>query len=166
MKSLSIAVEYGATAPQARRDPLESPLQTPSGEWVLLTGSHRGERLIRLRARDLGEARQRYEGIKLGDPRAVVLLDIYGYSADSWRQAFDAYRQINPQWKPGGVFDTITYVGSHSGLVGLIEDVHAAGVADGVTVQGPDDWLQAFHRDTLKPWLATKAGPVRELVAS
>ncbi|AEF42347.1 hypothetical protein [Hoyosella subflava] len=157
MSGPSVAIEFGAKAPRPPWLDVDSPAPASAGTWCELTARPVMGTLIRLRARDLGEARRRYEGIRRSDPRAVVLLDLYAYTADTWERAHAEYERINPYWQPGRVLDTVTYVGTHKGLTSLISDISAAGVADGATVQGPDSWLRYVQHDVLAPWLAGAA---------
>lgn len=162
----SVAIEFGAKAPRPPWHDVSGDVPPPTGLWCALTAQPANGQLIRLTARDLGEARRRFEGIRRSDPRALVLLDVYAYTADTWERAHAEYQRLNSFWQPGRVLDTVTYVGTHRGLTSLISDIEAAGVANGVTVQGPDEWLHDVQRSVLEPWLAHAYAPEATLVAA
>ncbi|MGW0173385.1 hypothetical protein ACWDUM_06025 [Rhodococcus sp. NPDC003322] len=108
--------------------------------------------VIRVRARDLGEAQRRRETARIRaaadgrDPDTVaVLLDVEVLLADDHRAArrelarLDACGGTSLHEVLGGriephVPESISYIGTPSGLAGLIADIRAAGVADGVTL--------------------------------
>ncbi|MFF0814572.1 hypothetical protein ACFYVR_05365 [Rhodococcus sp. NPDC003318] len=117
-----------------------------SDYWVQLTSSSLdlvGDpgSVVRVRAHDLREAQQRREAIRARvaedgrDPDSVaVLLDIEVLLADDHRSARRELARLDAGLREPRVPESISYVGSASGLAGLLADIRAAEVADGVTL--------------------------------
>ncbi|WP_345347115.1 hypothetical protein [Rhodococcus olei] len=118
---------------------VDRPLPAPSApEWHELTRSDRVP--VRISAADLGHAqsiRESYRGDleRSGkEPDSIsVIVDIAVLvepRARDARRAFDALGSHERAIAPG----SLSYVGTESGLRGLLDDIQAAGVADGVTI--------------------------------
>ncbi|MFD4183513.1 hypothetical protein [Rhodococcus sp. NPDC058514] len=97
--------------------------------------------VVRIRAHDLREAQQQRDRIRADaaadgrDPDSVtVLLDVEVLLGDDSRSARRELAQLDGDLGGVRVPDSIAYVGTASGLAGLIADISAAGVADGVTL--------------------------------
>ncbi|MGW0040693.1 hypothetical protein [Rhodococcus sp. NPDC003348] len=117
-----------------------------SDYWVQLTSSTLdlvGDpgSVIRVRARDLGEAQRRRETARIRaaadgrDPDTVaVLLDVEVLLADDHRAARRELARLDAGLTEPHVPESLSYIGTPSGLAGLIADIRAAGVADGVTL--------------------------------
>lgn len=121
------------------------------GQWTELEVSpHTSDRaehqLIRIAASDLREARSKTTRIRAqahSEGRtALVFLDVSYHVADDVRTARREAAQLENTHDIGSV----SYVGTSAGLYGLIDDIMAADVADGVTLlplSPPVDSLQA-----------------------
>lgn len=84
---------------------------------------------VRLRATDLLDAQRRAAAIRAESPDAPVILDIEVLIDRDVRAAFEALATL-PDNGPHGV----RYVGTASGLAGLIADVQRLGIADAVVL--------------------------------
>lgn len=93
-----------------------------TGDWTELTDGD--GRPVRLAARDLQEARRARSRIRADAGDVAVILDITVAVAGDFRSAQSVL----------GDADTVHYAGTVGGLAGLISDIDAAGVADGVTL--------------------------------
>jgi alkanesulfonate monooxygenase SsuD/methylene tetrahydromethanopterin reductase-like flavin-dependent oxidoreductase (luciferase family) len=94
---------------------------------------------IRVRAVDLRALGQHAAVARAEHPGAAVVVDIDVAIADDARSA----RAMVADREPG---DTLFYVGTPEGLVGLIVDIHSLGIADGavllpITGSGPLDLI-------------------------
>lgn len=128
------------------------------GAWTEITdGSKRGT-IRRIHAADLRESQQirrrvLSEAVEAGDDteRVAVFLDIEIWIADD---AGTARREFAASDAPA-VPSSIRYVGTPSGLAGLVADVGAAEVADGVTLVpvGADARTLAAVALGVVPWL-------------
>ncbi|MBJ8346001.1 hypothetical protein [Antrihabitans sp. YC2-6] len=131
-KSFHVALELTATSPLA-----------PSDYWIELTNPPaldlvaEPRKVVRVRAADLREAQRLRAGIRADavaagrDPDSVaVLLDIDTIVAES---ADSARSELAQAGSPQG--RAISYIGTAKGLAGLIADIRAAEVADGVTLR-------------------------------
>ena len=116
------------------------------------------ETLRRIHAADLRESQQirlraRSEAIAAGDDAdsVAVFLDVEIWIADDARTA----RREFAASKGPAVPSSIRYVGTPSGLAGLIADIGAAAVADGVTLipVGADTRALAAVALGVVPWL-------------
>ncbi|MFE3292151.1 hypothetical protein [Rhodococcus sp. NPDC059234] len=117
-----------------------------SDYWVDLTGAPldlvaEPATVVRVRARDLREAQLRREAVRARvadegrNPDSVtVLLDLEVLLADDHRSARRELARLDASLARPRVPDSISYVGTAPGLSGLIADIGAAGVADGVTL--------------------------------
>jgi hypothetical protein len=98
---------------------------------VYLDGADAPSGCHRLRARDLDEARRLSARIPEEVRRtSTVLLDVAVLVDDTAREARRAWSATQPAGDP----DTIRYIGTLSGLAGLIDDVCAVGIADGAVL--------------------------------
>ncbi|UYP19358.1 hypothetical protein OED52_01925 [Rhodococcus sp. Z13] len=115
--------------------------------------------VVRVRASDLREAgklrdRVRAEAAAEGrDPDSVtVLVDLEVVLASDARTA----RRRPDAVRRGGA-GTLSYVGTPHGLAGLIADIHAVRVADGVTLVPLDASFTVEHLvDGTLPWLESR----------
>ena len=89
--------------------------------------------IVRIQAEDLREAQRRTSGIRAdaraGNRDVAVFLDIESYTAVDARTARSELASICSD-EP----TSVRYVGTEAGLLSLISDITAAGVADGVTI--------------------------------
>lgn len=108
-------------------------------DWHELTGG--GQQTVRVAASDLQQARRARARIRAADDVAVILDVTVSVAGDyrSARTALDA--------EPSSV----QYAGTVDGLAGLLTDIEAAGVADGVTLisASPRQDLRDLARDVL-----------------
>ncbi|OZE99965.1 hypothetical protein CH293_13830 [Rhodococcus sp. 14-2470-1b] len=127
-------------------------------QWTEITDAAPTETVVRIHAADLREgqqarARARAEAVEVGkDADSVaVFLDIEIHIADDARTARREFAALDAPTVPG----SIRYVGTPSGLAGLIADVKAADVADGVTLVpvGPTSRNLDRVADGVVPWL-------------
>ncbi|WP_226438313.1 hypothetical protein [Rhodococcus yananensis] len=94
--------------------------------------------VIRVRASDLREARRirdriRDEASEDGrDPDSLTVLVDIDVVVD--HDARVARRRAQSEWRHRGGVDSLSYVGTPKGLAGLLADIHAVRVADGVTL--------------------------------
>jgi hypothetical protein len=95
--------------------------------WSELTSG--AERVIRVVAGDLQQARRTRDRLRGDDGAVAVILDVTVAVAGDVRSA---YASLAADDSAGGV----RYAGTVSGLAGLIADIETAGVADGVTLVG------------------------------
>ncbi|WP_193046655.1 hypothetical protein [Mycolicibacterium baixiangningiae] len=113
------------------------------GVWDELTD---GDRVaVRVSAPDLQQARRARARIRAGNDDVAVILDVTVAVGADFRSARSALQ-------PGAEDDqTVRYTGTLDGLAGLIADIEAADVADGVTLlaAGPRQDLRALGRDVL-----------------
>lgn len=86
---------------------------------------------IRIVAADLSDAQSRYRRLKADRPSSLVLVDIDVHISTDARTARHDVLAAGPDARSGGM----QYVGTASGLAGLVTDIVTAGVADGVTVR-------------------------------
>lgn len=128
------------------------------GTWTEITVAEQTETIVNVRASDLREgqqnrARARAEAVEAGkDADSVaVFLDIEIHIADDARTARREFAASNANPVPS----SIRYVGTPSGLAGLVADVKAADVADGVTLipVGPAQRNLEKVASGVVPWL-------------
>ncbi|MFT4199368.1 hypothetical protein [Gordonia sp. (in: high G+C Gram-positive bacteria)] len=105
--------------------------------WVELTAGTTGD-IHRFRAPDLREAARRTAS---SDRPAFV--DIELYLAESVPQAFAGLRRARPGWRPGATGETLLHAGTAATAIGLLRDIAAVGVADGVTLRPADPSVSA-----------------------
>ncbi|WP_273736482.1 hypothetical protein [Mycolicibacterium septicum] len=93
--------------------------------WTELTDG--GEPTARISASDLAQARRIRSGLKSEDEALSVILDVTVAVAGDYRSARCSLTVAGPEAE-------VRYVGTVDGLTGLIADIEAAEVADGVTL--------------------------------
>ncbi|OBB17777.1 hypothetical protein A5761_09435 [Mycolicibacterium setense] len=96
-----------------------------AGDWTELTEGDRPT--ARISAPDLAQARRIRSGLKSEDHDVSVILDVTVAVAGDYRSARCSLTVAGPQAE-------VRYIGTVDGLTGLIADIEAAGVADGVTL--------------------------------
>lgn len=108
-------------------------------DWHELTGG--GQQTVRVAASDLQQARRARARIRAADDVAVIL-DVTVSVAGDYRSARTAL---------GAEPSSVQYAGTVDGLAGLLTDIEAAGVADGVTLisASPRQDLRDLARDVL-----------------
>nr|WP_308170642.1 hypothetical protein [[Mycobacterium] fortunisiensis] len=118
-----------------------------AGDWIELTGDDRPA--TRISAPDLAAARRISSGLKSDDGAASVILDVAVAVAADYRSARGSLSVAGPE---AGAAAQVRYVGTVDGLAGLIADIEAAGVADGVTLipVGPDQEPRVLGDDVLR----------------
>lgn len=117
--------------------------------WTEITDAEPTPSIIRIEAADLREAQQararlRGEAVAAGkDADSVaVFLDVEIHIADDARTARREFAALDASTVPG----SIRYVGTPSGLAGLVADVKAAEVADGVTLIAVGNQARTFEK--------------------
>jgi hypothetical protein len=98
---------------------------TADAGWTELTDG--AQPAVRLAASDLRQARRASQQIRDDGPVSVVL-DVHVLIDDDARSA---RRQMS---ELAADADSVRYAGTVDGLAGLVDDIVAAGVADGVTL--------------------------------
>jgi hypothetical protein len=93
--------------------------------WTELTDGD--EPTARISASDLAQARRIRSGLKSEDEALSVILDVTVAVAGDYRSARCSLTVAGPEAE-------VRYVGTVDGLAGLIADIEAAEVADGVTL--------------------------------
>lgn len=143
-----------------------APVGLPGASWTELTGgpAQGGGAVHRVGAPYLVEAQRRAARARRTQPGAVVFVDVRAHVAPDAATAFAQYARLDPGWAPGRVGEDITYVGTPAGLAGLVWDVWAAGVADGVTLRAFDPrlLLRSFHREVAPLLAARGVGLLRQ----
>ncbi len=94
-------------------------------DWSELTDS--GRPAVRIQARDLQHAQRASRGLHQ-ESDASVVLDVKVLIASDRRSARQLVATL------AACRGAVHYVGTVEGLAGLVEDIYAAGVADGVTL--------------------------------
>jgi hypothetical protein len=123
--------------------------ETPERSTELTDGD---KRTVRIAATDLQQARRKRAQIRADGDDVAVILDIVVAVAGDYRSARSEF---------GGTdLGTVEYAGTIDGLAGLIADIAAAGVADGVTLIAASrvQDLRAVGLDVLD-WLALRGQP-------
>jgi len=92
--------------------------------WTEITSG--GGLAVRLLAPDLQRARRELARLRAAGAQPEVILDVTVAIAENFRAA---RRVLGTAAR-----DSVHYVGTVNGLAGLVEDIVAAGVADGVTL--------------------------------
>lgn len=112
-------------------------------DWTELTPGDGAA--VRLRSADLQRAQRERDRLR-GARDVSVVLDISVLIAENFRAARQAMTAVGHP-----VADCVQYVGTFDGLVGLVRDVYAAEVADGVTLvaAAPDQDVRALAAATL-----------------
>jgi len=115
--------------------------------WSELTAGE--QPTVRLAAPDLQRAQRSRARIRSDRGDVEVILDVTVAVAPDFRSARDSIGAIDD--------GTLRYAGTVDGLTGLISDIEAAGVADGVTLiaASPRVDLRSLGRDVLQR-LATR----------
>ncbi|MUL84144.1 hypothetical protein FZI95_15920 [Mycobacterium sp. CBMA247] len=118
-----------------------------AGDWTELTDGD--QPTARISAPDLAQARRIRSGLKSEDDAVSVILDVTVAVAGDYRSARCSLTVADSG--AGSAVD-VRYVGTVDGLTGLIADIEAAGVADGVTLipAGPDQEPRALGDDVLR----------------
>jgi hypothetical protein len=114
-----------------------------AGDWTELTDGDRPT--ARISAPDLAQARRIRSGLKSEDDAVSVILDVTVAVAGD-------YRAARCNLTIAGREAEVRYVGTIDGLTGLIADIEAAGVADGVTLiaAAPDQELRVLGADVVR----------------
>ncbi len=112
------------------------------GDWIELTSG--GAVTVRMAAPDLQQAQRGRARIQCDHQDVDVILDVTVAVASDFRSVRDSILAIDD--------GTLRYAGTVDGLTGLISDIGAAGVADGVTLlsASPRVDLQGVGRDVLQ----------------
>lgn len=118
--------------------------------WTELTDG--GAPTARISAPDLAQARRIRSGLKSEDDEVSVILDVTVAVA---REFSSAYRSAHRWLELAGPEAQVRYIGTVdglAGLAGLIADIEAAEVADGVTLipAGPDQDPRVLGGDVLR----------------
>lgn len=110
-------------------------------DWHELTDG--GRQTVRVAAPDLQQARRARTRIQAADDVAVIL-DVTVSVAENYRSARSGLGAAEDQ-------PSVHYAGTVDGLAGLLTDIEAAGVADGVTLipASPRQDLRELARDVL-----------------
>lgn len=111
--------------------------------WTELTDGD--EPTARISASDLAQARRIRSGLKSEDDAVSVILDVTVAVAGDYRSARCSLTVAGPEAE-------VRYVGTVDGLTGLIADIGAAEVADGVTLipATPDQDPRGLGADVLR----------------
>ncbi|NLU82074.1 hypothetical protein [Rhodococcus sp. HNM0569] len=139
--------------------------------WTAVTaadGAECGANIVRIRSLDLRDAQATREQVRADavvegrDPDGVtVLVDVEVVVAPDARRARREFAALGASLRPAADA-TLRYVGTPSGLGGLIDDIVAAGVADGVTVLPlPADGVVDRVLDETLAWLGDRGARVR-----
>lgn len=107
--------------------------------WIELTPAAPGE-VERFTAPTLHDA-----AVRTARSTRASFVDLDVFLADSVPAAFDGLARNRPGWTPGARGDSLVHAGTPSTLAGLLWDIWAARVADGVTLRG-DDPHRLTHR--------------------
>ena len=109
-------------------------LHTETDGWVELTAPGAAPQEVnRLRVGTLSEAARLAQ---VSDRPAFVDIDVV--LADSVNRAFLEFTEQHPDWFPGARTEAIAHPGTSATLAGLLWDIWAARVADGVTLHSSD----------------------------
>ncbi|PPJ12047.1 hypothetical protein C5E51_06960 [Nocardia nova] len=141
-------------------------------EWLNLTTADPAQRrpssIVRIQAPDLAAAQQQTARIKAAaagegyDSSAViVLVDVEVMIAHDAPTARRELARLDCRLTAPSVPASLRYVGTPAGLAGLISDIHAVHVADGVTLQPlvNSEVLGHIAFRTL-PWLESSGAPL------
>ncbi|WP_157978611.1 MULTISPECIES: hypothetical protein [Nocardia] len=136
------------------------------------------ESTVRIQAPDLVEAAQRSAHVRTaaesaGGPATVsVLVEIAVMIARDAPAARDRLARLDAYLEQPWIPDSLSYVGTPTGLAGLLTDLHSVGVADGVVLQPMllPEVLEHIAFDTLPrlesagvPMSGTQLGLLRRL---
>lgn len=99
--------------------------------WIELTEAPADDRGIRrIRTSTLGQAQK-----ITASAQEPVFVDVRAHLADTTADAFAEFEALHPDWRPGVHTGEIVHPGSGRSLAGLIWDIWAARVADGITLR-------------------------------
>src|SRR5689334_8757357 len=99
--------------------------------WIELTESPVAAGPVRrIRTSTLGQAQK--ITATAPDP---VFVDVRAHLAATTAVAFSEFESLNPDWRPGVHAGEIVHPGTGRSLAGLIWDIWAARVADGITLR-------------------------------
>jgi hypothetical protein len=134
----------------------------PRREWMLLSSTVRDElahgdiaakRIVRFCAPDLGSAQRIHRRLRTAtdldwEHRQLTMVDLHVHIGSDIRLLLTEFEREG-QVRAGK--ESLRYVGTATGLAGLISDIHAAGVADGVTLIPikPEESLEPILYETL-----------------
>ncbi|MBN3511520.1 hypothetical protein JYB55_22065 [Mycolicibacterium septicum] len=146
--TMAIATCGTAGSEGKSRPPLRFGVESDKGLWT--NGS---DDLVRIRAVDLRDLTHKAAAARQDCPHAVVVVDINVMIALDVRAARTA--MSDSAYESG---DTMVYVGTPTGLSGLIADIYALGIADGAILLPADNEgvLDLIH-DVVVPELQTMA---------
>ncbi|GAA4673426.1 hypothetical protein [Gordonia humi] len=102
-------------------------------DWTELTRPDAVTPITRVRVGSLGEAAR-----ATNRSSTPVFVDVDVHLAASVKEAYAEYGAAHPGWRPGARVGTIVHPGTASTLANLLGDIAVTGVADGVTLRGPD----------------------------
>jgi alkanesulfonate monooxygenase SsuD/methylene tetrahydromethanopterin reductase-like flavin-dependent oxidoreductase (luciferase family) len=105
----------------------------------------------RVRAGDLGDVWRKSARLRRDRPGVDIVADIDVVIATDARTA----RSLTGATAVDSAEDTMLYVGTPSGLAGLIADIHALGIADGVVLIPKAAGAVDLIRDAVLPALDT-----------
>ncbi len=141
-------------------------------EWLNLTGVDPAQRrpssIVRIQAPDLADAQRQTARIKAAasgegyDSSAViVLVDLEVMIAHDAPTARRELARLDSRLAAPSVPASLRYVGTPTGLAGLVADIHAVHVADGVTLRPlvNSEVLGHIAFRTL-PWLGSSGAPL------
>lgn len=121
---MATATWEAEAAESTSRRPLRFGVSCDQGLWTNGFGE-----LVRIRALDLRELTHKVAEVREDSPHAVVVVDIEVMIASDVRAARAAMRELGHE-----SVDTMAYVGTPTGLAGLIMDIYAMGIADGAVL--------------------------------
>ena len=115
---------------------------------------------VRIRAKDLSDAARQAAAARYDRPGVDVLVDVEVVIARDARTA----RKTMSEADDRGAGDTLSYVGTPAGLVGLIGDIHRLGIADGaVLIPLAGSGVLDLVRHQVLPELRGRRGELRHL---
>jgi hypothetical protein len=105
--------------------------------------------VVRVTAPDLQRAQRERDRIRADREGVAVVLDVTVAVAGDFRAARLALAGVDSSADSG---DTICYAGTLAGLIGLLDDIESAEVADGVTLiaAAPGQDLDRIGREVLR----------------
>ncbi|MBB3605965.1 alkanesulfonate monooxygenase SsuD/methylene tetrahydromethanopterin reductase-like flavin-dependent oxidoreductase (luciferase family) [Mycolicibacterium sp. BK556] len=109
------------------------------------------ERAERVRAADLGEISRKSARLRRDHPGVDVVADIDVVIAADARKARALYDCVSSETDD----HTMLYIGTPSGLAGLVADIHALGIVDGAVLIPRVPGAAELIRDAVLPALNT-----------
>ena len=109
---------------------------------------------VRVRGADLGEVARKAAAVRRSHPDSDVVVDIDFVIAPDARSA-RALSTVDPE---STADQTLFYVGTPTGLAGLIADIHALSIADGAVLIPRAAGVAELFCDAVLPVLSTMAG--------